>query len=136
MTVVDFMLFDRTGVVLVSLWDRTAEEFVRIVGLQPDGPRHLVEIKTLRSVPFPKPEWNGVSIPNINMIKSVTSLDERFATQVRKCRAPQSPYNQPSTEFLVPQALVALHQYQSLRSHPLPFRGTFVGTITDVDEID
>ena len=70
------------------------------------------------------------------MIKRVTSPDERFATQVRKCRAPQSPYNQLSTEFLVPQAPVALHQYQSLRSHSLPFRGTFVGTITDVDEID
>ena len=36
----------------------------------------------------------------------------------------------------MPQAPVALHQYQSLRSHPLHFRGTFVGTITDVDEID
>ena len=36
----------------------------------------------------------------------------------------------------MPQTPVALHQFQNLKTHTLPFRGTFVGTVSDVEEVE
>ena len=118
------------------MWDSAAEELVRIVNLQSVGQRPVIELEHFCVQPLPKTDWNGTSLTTINIIKSVTSVDARVVTQVRMCSAPQSPYNLPSTKFVVPHSPAALHQYQNLKSQALPFRGTFIGTLTDVEDID
>ena len=133
-SVVDCVLFDRTGAVGMSLWEAAADDFMRIVNAHPAEKLLIIELEHFSVQSLVKSEWNGTSLTTINVIRSVASTDSRVMTQVRVCTAPNSPYNENTLRFIVPQSPVALHQFQNLKAQALPFRGTFVGTLSDVGE--
>ena len=120
----------------MSLWEAAAEEFMRIVNTHPAEKRLIIEVEHFCVQSLSKSDWNGTSITTINVLRSVTSSDSRVMTQIRVCTAAQSPYNHKSTVFVVPDPPIALHQFQNLKTQALPFRGTFVGTVTNVGDLE
>ena len=134
--VVDCILYDRTGAVSVSLWDAAADEFMRIVSTHPAEKRLIIELEHFCVQPLGRTDWNGTSVTTINILKSVASTDSRVMTQVRVCTETHSPYNHKTTGFVIPDPPIALHQFQNLKTQALPFRGTFVGTVTNVGELE
>ena len=57
-------------------------------------------------------------------------------TTVESVLTPQSPFNQESVLFKVPTHPVIMKQFLQLKHECNSFRGSFLGTVADVEELD
>ena len=53
-SVIDYMSFDGTSPMKVSLWDEAAEDFLKLVNMQQTEEKVLIEVKGVRVNPVPK----------------------------------------------------------------------------------
>ena len=134
----DIVLADRTGPIIGSVWDATAEELCQIWRSSEER-RHqghkrpcVVELLTVR-VRTPAPnKWNGTSVTRIRTLSSIKETGDHPGTQVRALKRPTSPHL-TTTEFRVPPSACCVTVFDSLsKKLTPPFRLSVRGTIVDL----
>ena len=129
-------MVDRTGPVLVSLWDSAAHQFQRVLQHAAKGSRPILLLQKVRITPMPQNDWNGNFVTPIKVLGSVASGEGGDGTNVQRLSAPLFPYNQKDTLFACPVPPAAVNDFRQLRDYTLPFRGTFVGCVQNLAELD
>ena len=129
-------MVDRTGPVLVSLWDSAAHRFQRALEQAAKGTRPILLLEKVRITPMPQNEWNGNFVTPVKVVGSVASGEGGDGTNVQRLPEPQSPYNKKETQFACPVPPIALDDFRQLRDYALPFRGTFVGCVQNLADLD
>ena len=135
-SVIDYMCFDGTGPMKVSLWDEAAEEFLKLVNMQQTEEKVLIEVKGFRVNPVTKNEWNGVILTLMYIVNSLGATEFAPGTTVSRVTEAKSPYNQVSTKYLAPSPAYGLKQFLQMKTQSVPFRGSFIGSMVDVGELD
>ena len=130
--VLDLVLLDDTGPVMVSLWGDNVSSFFSQKQSRAGKERHLVNLSVVSSSKLQKNDWNGVSLSTIRCVSSVAARGQNLPTQVTITDQRSSPFID-QVRFVTPGPQACITSFQTLRSIFIaPFRGTFAGMVADV----
>ena len=131
----DLLLVDKTGPVMVTLRNDAVRQFLSLVPAGQSGSPggRLVHLDVVRVVDLPKSEWNGECLTPMRALMSVPSTIKNAGTVVTMPAVPTSSYLTTSV-YTVPQAGLCTDFLRKQHLCKAPFRGSFVGMITDVQE--
>ena len=139
-TVLDLLLLDNTGPIIVTLWGTLATEFLmqrqNVANQKPDCSKILVKLQNFRIAALPKNDWNGESLTAIKILHSKETLGTKTGSILSVSTTASSPYIS-SGSFEVPSVPACISNYASVRAKMAraPFRGTFFGTIVEVEDM-
>ena len=129
-------MVDRTGPVMVSLWDAAAHQLSRVVHNAPKGSRPLLLLQKVRITLMAQNDWNGTCVTSMKILGSVATGEAGEGTTIQRLSSPLSPYNQSHMHYVCPKPPAAVIDFHQLRDHRLPFRGTFIGCVQNLAPID
>jgi hypothetical protein len=134
--VIDMVLLDKTGPVIFSLCGTDAvNSFLRFVQRSVKA-NVIVTLSVARVQEMPKNDWNGTLLTKSRTLGSVFSAGKNTGTQVTFPPSPSSPYL-TSAIYTDPSAAVCItHFHSQTIDLKAPFRGTFRGVVTDVQDLD
>jgi len=135
-SVLDVLMIDRTGPMQATLFgDELVADFLQEVSRNPNKTK-IVSFTEARIVEYQKNEWNGTILTSMRMLHSISSIANRHGTVVSIIDTASSP-SMLSGSFAVPAKDACITRFETIRSKMLaPFRGTFKGTITDLEAAD
>ena len=137
-TALDMVLAGNTGPVNVTLWDDAAHQMLSLLGTRRTaGPQKIiVRLEHVRVANLSKSEWNGTIITSLKVVHSVWATPMSEGTRISLPTMCSSPYL-VSAAYRVPASNVAVQQFAPLSSKlQAPFKGTFVGTVTEVGDLE
>ena len=134
--VVNFTMLDRTSPVRVTLWGDVAEQAMRHMGQSADGTPVVLLISGFRSNVLTRNAFYGNIVTQMVEITSVDAGCDGGGTTVESVLTPQSPFNHESVSFKVPTHPVVMKHFVMLKHQCDSFRGSFLGTVVDVDDPD
>ena len=70
------------------------------------------------------------------IVNSLGATEFGPSTTVSRVTMAKSPYNQVSTQYLAPSPTYGLKQFLQMKTQSVHFRGTFIGSMVDVGELD
>ena len=134
--VLDCVMVDRTGPVMVSLWDSAVVQFQRAMQQTAAGEKPLFLLQRVRIAALAQNDWNGFFVSPMKVLGSVASGEGGEGTIIQKLSATASPFNRKDMRFEWPTAPMAVYNFAQLRDASLPFRGTFLGTVRNLTQLD
>jgi len=134
----DLTLVDKTGPVMVTLWDDAVGQFQNLMknNKVQNGGEMCVSIEVLRISQLQKSEWNGKILTPMHAIHSVSALPNRRGTQLAMPKFPSSPYLLQA-RYVAPASPMCLEVFQPRRKELVaPFRATVKGAVANVLTLD
>ena len=128
--ILDIVLLDDTGPVLVSLWGDCVTSFLSqkqsVVGM-----KKLVHLSAVSIGSPRKDDWNGECLCTIRNLSTVAARGKSMATVVTFLQHSDSPYI-GKMSFSVPNPDACIGSFVGYKSKlTAPFRGNFVGVVAD-----
>ena len=139
--VIDLVIVDRTGPVLITLWGADAEiaetllaDFLNVHDSDVEE-RPLMALQNLRFQAIPQNSLNGRTVTRINILTN-NRKQASISPQNAACiDAATSPY-MSSAKFVIPPVSVVLQRFNVLDRTNAPFRVSLRGTVVDVGDVE
>ena len=132
--ILDILLVDDTGPVMVSLWEECLTAFMQQKEANVHRKKMLVNLSKVSIGKIPKTEWNGECLTTMKVLSTVEARRNSAATLVTFGEAASSPYI-GKAQFRVPGAQACIASFDNVKSKMIaPFRGTFLGTVVKTEE--
>eukprot|EP00973_Karenia_brevis_P039047 5392177-Karenia_brevis.AAC.1 len=133
---IDLMLVDGTGPIFFSMiGDHIVSSFLEKMKTT-ERQTKMISISIARIVEFQKNDWNGKFLTTMRMLQSIPPVANREGTQISLISEPVSPYCAPGPHIPLSKD-ACIYFYQPFRTQMIaPFRGTFQGTILDLEGVD
>ena len=139
--IVDCLLADQTGPIIISFWDDAAMQFLSIMQqappVDPNSPAlPIVLLENMKVTKMPSNTWNGKVLTKINQLQSIASFQNRPGTRIRLAN-PVSSQFMISELFSVPVMPVCVSKFRELiGALKAPFRMSVRGVVMDVQDLD
>jgi len=134
-------LVDKTGLLIVNLRDAAVREFFKRVTEVKSAPSSSVQnffsFGDLAEVSaLPCNSWNGECLSSMRIVKSIGAVGPRHGTHVGVSYT-QSPSFLSPAIYVLPSGNVCISNSARARSKiEAPFRGTFKGTVVELQDAD
>ena len=131
--VMNVTLADRSGPVILNLWDAAADAFLRQIQNKNEEQNKLIlRVEHLRIADIPSNDYNGNILTTMKALHSVTESPALLGTTLSLVEIPSSPF-MTSHVYSAPTAHACISQYFSVKSQLVPpFRATLRGVLQDV----
>jgi hypothetical protein len=143
--VLDGMLADKTGPVLMTLWDDACTQFITCIR-ESDALKQresnsnvpvVIRLENVRVVKLSETaSWNGTAMTNIRVLQSVLPYPSRPGTEITLCDHPKSPY-WLTAKYQAPVYPFCVTNFQIFEGKiRAPFRISIRGVVVDVLDSD
>ena len=133
--VLELLLGDNTGPVIVLLWNAAAEDYMRLAAAHPEGIEYI-GLTMMRVAPQKESEFNGPSITPTRVLHSSEAKGGRQSTVVSVIATPSSPFLLSKT-YVVPSFPLCLTNFRQMEEKlKPPFRVTVRGMIEGAQQLD
>jgi hypothetical protein len=132
--ILDIVLMDDTGPVLTALWGDCVSSFFSLKQRHDGTGRILVHLSPVTITKLKKDDWNGECLSNIRGLSTVESRGGSLATQIVFPKEFLSPFI-GQMQFPLPGPEACISTFLGVKTKfAAPFRGTFLGTVCDVQD--
>ena len=132
--ILDCVFMDDTGPLLVALWGGCVQSLLTYKENFPARGRLLVHLSAVATKSLKKDNWNGECLSNIRVLSTVQPRGQNMGTQITFPLQPGSPFV-GHAQFVIPGPNACIVSFMAVKSKlTAPFRGSFAGTVADVQE--
>ena len=142
----DVLVMDRTGPLILTLWDDAVKQFLAEVAAKQTGARRggraeqqqkpIIRVTNVRVSSLSSSDWNGAMVTPIRTLHTSSARSPLMpVTKVMALVTASSPFMAPGRAYEVPARGVCV-DFLGLKDRlEAPFRGTFSGVVTSVQDM-
>ena len=131
--VLDVLLVDKTGPIIMTLWGDEAKTFSsKVEQCQQRCQDVVVDCKFVEVNTMQKNNWNGNCVTQMRQLKSLEAVGDRAASTIA-CIGKGTVPALTSMSFKLPSSEVCMYQFTHLTA---PCRGTFKGVVMELGATD
>ena len=132
--ILDVVLIDDTGPVLVTLWGDCVSRFFSSLRSSTERARKLVHLSAVSISKLKEDDWNGKCLSNIRVLSTMEARGKSLGTVLTFVNEPSSPFI-GQVPLSVPNASACIASFLEWKpKFTAPFRATFVGTVANSRE--
>ncbi|CAK0903366.1 unnamed protein product [Prorocentrum cordatum] len=142
----DVLVMDRTGPLILTSWDDAAKQFLAEVAAKQTGARRggrpgqqqkpIIRVTNVRVSSLSPSDWNGAMVTPIRTLHTSSARSPLMPeTKVMALVTASSPFMAPGRAYEVPAHGVCVDFFGLKDRLEAPFRGTFSGVVTSVQEM-
>ena len=142
--VINAILIDRSGPVLVTLWgDRTEDlrrawsAIERDTGKSGIEVRNIIDLQRVKITQLPKNAWNGDCLTQIRVLSSVEGIKGTSTSTSVNVLSKRDAINISRDEFISPRHNCCISNFQTFKGKlEAPFRVTIKGVVADTKPME